>query len=294
MDYFIIFLLLIVIFTFLSDQKVLTLNEIKQKDKDLNEKINKIYNDLLIVTISEEIKNDVSLFIETIKEKVKHSDKNYIIVKDKNVELGKDNIRLIIGNYINKKEKISGFMANYEYQYIENRKLKNILNELYNVGINYLNIFSKSSIKQHSVIVFKIYEVDEFNNRNKIITFSPCDELKVVPSKIGNEEILEKISIAYDSDFKAILKSILLVIVGISVTANLIYALFEFRFGEIVVAYIMYWCYNYVLKYMYSPIGKYKVLARYILPLFIIIYLILQIINSIKRKSISNKKVQAS
>ena len=33
------------------------------------------------------------------------------------------------------------------------KKIKNFLNELYNVGINYLNIFSKSDIKAYSIII---------------------------------------------------------------------------------------------------------------------------------------------
>lgn len=295
MDYFIVFLLVLIIFTFLSDQKVLQIDEIERKIKHLNKEISRIHNDLLVISIDENTKNDTSTLLETIREKINNDNKKYIMLKDSNVKLTAKEIKLIIANYINKEEKMSGFLANYEYQYIENRKFKNMWNELRNMGINYLNIFSKSDIKVHSVIIMKNTEVENvITNSNKLITFAPCEELKILPSKINKEEFLRKIEKVYDSDIKAILKSILLVIVGVSVTANLIYAVYSLHLGELIIAYIMYWCYSYVLKYMYSPIGKYKVLARYLLPLFVVIYLVFQLINSIKRKGISNKKVQAS
>ena len=84
------------------------------------------------------------------------------------------------------------------------------------------------------------------------------------------------------------------IIVGVIVTSNLIYSIYLIDINKIIISSILYWCYSYVLRYMYSPIGKYKILSKYLLPIFLVLYLFFRVLNIVKNISMRNKKVQAS
>lgn len=292
MDYFAVFLLVIIIFTFLSDKRMLETQEISKKLDNITKRVEEIYRDLLIIEFNNE-KNEDEIY-DKINSKLNKSLKKYIILKDKDLKISNKSIKKMIANYINQNEKKCVFIVNYEYKYIKNKKIKDILNELYIAGINYINIFSKSHINGGTITILKREEVDARNKKKiKSINFSPCNDIKIMTNKNSFKYFFNKLTDIYDSDIKIILKSLLLISLGITVTSNLIHAITILNVEQIIIASMIYWCYSYVLNYMYSPIGKYKILSKYLLPIYIIIYFGFQIIYGIKRR-INHKKVHAS
>lgn len=307
MDYFIVFLLVIIIFTFISDKKVISINLLNGKIKNINNEIDKIYDETLIIHIDDEIIKDKNMLVESINNKIASDiTKNYVMLLLKNTSLNDNDIKILIANYINVNKKPCGFRPMYQYKYMANRKIKNIIKELKEATINYINIFSKSDIDSYAVIILMKDEIDEINyifsknNEKKIISFSPCENVKVMcNSAKGN--LLSEIEEMHNLDFKAIVKSGILILSGITITANIISAIYNLEVVNIIVSFIIYWCYNFVIKYMYKPIGKYKFVSSYLFPVFLIIYLMIVIINSIKirkdkkkDKQKENKKVHAS
>lgn len=292
MDYFAVILLVIIIFTFLSDKKVLETQEINKKIDNIDRRVEEIYNDLLIIEFNK-AKNEDEIY-ELINRKLIKSCNKYIILKDKDLKISNNSIKKMIANYINQNERKCVFIVNYEYKYIKNKKSKDILNELYIAGINYINIFSKAHVNGGAITILKREEIGTGNKKKvKCINFSPCNDIKIITNKKSFNHLLNKLTDIYDSDFKMILKSLLLIVLGVTVTTNLIHAITILNIEQIIIASMIYWCYSYVLNYMYSPIGKYRIISKYLLPIYIIIYFGFQIIYGVKRK-INHKKVHAS
>lgn len=296
MDYFIVFLLLIIIFTFISDKKVISINTLKGKIKNINSKIKNIYDEMLIIRIDDNIKKEKQQLIEYVNKKTANNiTKEYVMLLFGNVSVNNSDIRILIANYINCGKKSCGFMPTYKYKYMGNRKIKSIINELKVAVINYINIFSKSDIDSYSILILKKEEIDDinymFHNNNKnteensnkkvIISFSPSENVKVMCNN-NKERLIEEIEEMHNLDFKAIVKSGILILVGITITANIISALYSTNITNIIVSLVVYWCYNFILKYMYKPIGKYKFISGYLFPVFLIIYLTIVILKKLK------------
>lgn len=296
MNYFVIILLVVIIFTFLSDKKILGIEQIKIKQPNIDKKIEEVYSESLLVTIDDNFRINKSDISKVIDNKTKKELKKYIILKSNNIELSDITIKTVIANYINEKERPSVFRCSYEYQYISHKTLKNIWEELCLVGINYLNIFSKSNSNLYGVMIFKREDIDEFisNSDKTFITFIPSKDIKMIPKEGNVKELIKTLEKVYNSDIRTVIKSLLLIIVGVIVTSNLIYSIYLIDINKIIISSILYWCYSYVLRYMYSPIGKYKMLSKYLLPIFLVLYLFFRVLNTIKNISIRNKKVQAS
>lgn len=297
MDYFIVFLIIIIIFTFLSDKKVISIDKIKEQLDTIEKQVDDLYNKTLIVSISREEKNNREKTIERINNLVKNNtDKEYVILLN-GVDVEADSIKILLANYINQEEKMCIFRTSYEYQYINHEKFKDIKNELKVVAINYINIFSKSYIDTEGVIILKLNEMQKLLDQQKtkkIIVFSPSEHLKILCSQNSTKHAISNIEENYYMDITAILKSILIIIVGVSVTANIINSIYNMDITSIITSGVIYWCYKFVLTYMYMPIGKYKFLAKYIFPIFLAGYLLVIVLNKTRKMLLRNKKVHAT
>lgn len=298
MDYFIVFLLLIIIFTFMSDKKVNSIQELESKNENINNEINEVYNNILITKINKKLDNNKELK-KTYKKLIAYN-KQYVLIKTSGVNLNLESVKTLIANYINVERKACGFMPSYTYKYMNHKTFNDIKQELKIATINYINIFSKEDLNSYGVIILNKEELENIindENKSEIITFSPSEQIEVTWNENNKNNVIEEVKEIYDADFKAVIKSGLLIAVGLTVTANIISATYDFNLNNIIISGIMYWCYMFVLKYMYSPIGKYKVVAKYLFPIFLMCYLVILFIGSItkkRKKNVSNKNVHVS
>jgi len=289
MDYFVVLLLLIIIFTFMSDKKIISLTQIQNKIENINELIEQIYNETIVVDVERNNRNGINSIKDIIKQQRVNSENNdnikYIMIKDKSIKLDDEKKKLLIANYINVKMKPSFFRGSYEYKYVNNKRLEDLKNELYLAIFNYINIFEKQNLNTNGVIVIKQSELNKILNKNErgTVFFSASEELKIEENILSKEELVEEIKTIYNSDIKVLIKSLLLIFVGITVVANLLHAIYILNLTQIIIAVIIYWCYNYVLTYMYKPIGKYKIFVKYLLPVFLMFYMILLLVNFIRK-----------
>lgn len=297
MDYFIVFLLVIIIFTFASDKKVISIKTLEGKIENLNEEIETIYNETAVINLKNIKINEKKEVIEYIHNNLKKDEKKkHVMLLLQEIEFSDSDIKTLIANYINSGKKACGFMPNYQYKYIGHKKIRNIISELKIVAINYINIFSKSNVNMFGVIILNKNEVSGVNyvanmgNNKEIITYSPCESVKVMCDN-ANDNLQKDAYESYnwDIDIKVIFKSGMLILAGIIVTANIVSAIYSMNFLNVIVSIIIYWCYSFVLKYMYTPIGKYKLLARYLFGVVLIIYLIIFTLNIFKKLRSKNK-----
>ena len=193
LDYFVVILLVIIIFTFLRDKKILDIQKIKQNIPELEDKINSILQDI-------EVKSFKNINSEQDLTNIEFCTSKYLIIIDEKIKLTRREQKTLIANYINEHEKICGFNVSYEYSRKNNNrkikdKIKNILNKLKVIAINYINIFSKQQLSSYGIVICKREEIfkilnGEFEYKN-IQSFIPNEQISIeIESVKLNKQIL--------------------------------------------------------------------------------------------------------
>lgn len=266
MYYVQIVLLLVLIFLILNDKKVKDINELSIE----KEKILEVIDNLKIINLDRE---EISkLQMTDIK-----TDSKYVLMKNKDISINDKSLNTIVANFIDINYEICGFNINYKLD----NKVRNILKKAYVALINYLLLFQKHNILSYGVILFKI---EDFSKVKNITSFMADD--KILNYSIDNSNIKKLKTIYKDSlkhmDFIMGLKTVLTIFTGSVICTSLIYNFINISYDnymDFLISVTLYYCYTYILNYIYKPMGRYKVLVSYIFPLYILIFVILSVIN---------------
>lgn len=292
MDYFSVIVLIIIIFIFITDRKAKTIEEIKTGNDNIQNEIDDVKQNLEIIEVSTKDMNYDKLLKNIQSKKL---EKEHIIIKNNRIKLNENDIDTLIANYISSKGRICGF--NLQYSYNEKRwSIKKIYVDI----INYLNIFNKQELSTYAVIICKREDRDKLQEeksfKENLISYTPTEFTNIT---LTNEEIkkdnLKKIYTykLESANISITLKILLLIFSGSIITTNLIYYIFNVNnnINGLIIAAVIYFCYSYIIRYIYRPIGRRRVFASYIFPLYFIAYIVVSIYTLISKVI---KKVHAS
>ena len=274
MDYFSVIILIIVTFVFVSDRSVKSITTIQNSCSRPNilDEICVINNELESIQFEEKDINYTN-----ITKNIKKNKKQYILIKNSKLKLTEYDKKALIANFIVSNMNPCGFNLVYEYA---NKKWS--FKKLYIDIINYLNIFNKEEISTYGVIICKKQDflIGEKHLKNQIISFTPCKFTRIKISEREIENInfktmyINKISKAKIS---LIIKILLLIISGSIITTNLIYSILNANnnINGLIISSIIYYCYSYIIRYIYKPIGRQRIIATYIFPIYFISYIVI-------------------
>lgn len=290
MDYFSVIVLVIVIFIFASDRSVKSIDNIIKEKTDINilQEIRNVKEKIDVIKISTKDMHYANILKITKKTKNK-----YVLLQNSELELTEKDIDTLIANYIYSNKISCGF--NLLYVYCEK---KWTFKKLYLDIINYLNIFNKKELSTYGVVICAKEDFSKCENKFKkdIVSYTPSqythveftkDEIKTTKLK---RIYISKIS---EANIDIVIKILLLIISGSIITTNLIYSIFNVNnnINGLIISLVVYYCYSYIIRYIYKPIGKQRVIATYIFPIYFISYIIVGISSLVSR---GIKKVQAS
>lgn len=281
MDYFNVIVLIIVSFIFVSDRKIKEIEELEKQDSEILKKAEELMLNLQIIDTDMQEKNTVNL-----EEVIINTEKQYTLLKNKWLNLDNELIKTLIANYIISSKKICGFNAVY-FNSNENKKVN--LKRIYIDGINYLEIFNKQKLDNYGVVIIDKEHLIENNEYMKdIVSFVPGKniKLKIDCSNLSVDSIKKMcLNKLHKSDIKVILKIMFLILAGSTITANLIYSVFNVLndVTGFVIAAIIYYCYSYIIRYLYEPIGRKRFAAKYIFPIYFLSYIVVVIYELIKK-----------
>lgn len=272
MDYFSVIILVIVAFIFISDRNIKSIEKIKQEKTNINieQEIDNINEKLEI--IKTESKN---INLDNLQNIIKKSNNQYILIQNNEIELSKEQLNMLLANYINLDQHPCGFNLLYTY-----KEKKFSLKKIYLDIINYLNIFNRKEINSYGVIICKKSDLllSEEKFIDKVISFTPNEitDIEYKKQDINTHKIkniyFKKIS---NANIEIILKIILLIISGSIITTNLIYAIFNINneINNLIISLVIYYCYSYIIRYIYKPLGRKRIIATYIFPIYFIAYI---------------------
>ena len=132
MDYFSIVILVIVAFTFTLDRKMLDINTISKKNPKIKSTVRKLIKKLNV------IKCDMETITYNSLMQIAETKKKYILLVTNMLNLEKEQIEVLVANYIVSNKVICG----YNLRYIYSAK-REFLKGIYVNGINYLNVFDR-------------------------------------------------------------------------------------------------------------------------------------------------------
>lgn len=281
MDYFSVIILVIVIFIFVSDRKIKDIDKIKseKQDEQLLAKIEDINENLDIIQV-----NEGQMNFKNICRLAKKTTKEYILVQNRKVKLNKTAIDILIANYI-----AYNSPCGFNMLYVYNSK-KWSLNNIYIDIINYLNIFNKRELSTYGVVIVKKYDLlqTEKNLKKMLISFLPND-ITQVEFKYSEIDKLRFKKIYFNkikkSNPEIIFKIMCLIISGSIITTNLIYSILHISnsISGVIISGVIYYCYSYIIRYIYNPMGKRRFIATYIFPIYFISYIIIVVRTGSKK-----------
>lgn len=286
MDYFSVIVLILVTLIFVSDRNIKSLEKIECEDANILEKVRQIRSNIDIVSVK-------NINYKNILANLKDNDKEYILLHNNKIQLDEYKIQTLISNYITCNQRMCGFNLLYIYSEKQQR-LKRIYLEI----INYLNIFNRKEIATYGIIVGKKIDLkqNEGEIKKQIICYTPS---KITYIELKKEEIsTERLKNIYldkirKSNLGVVLKILLLIISGSIITTNLIYSLLNVNknINNCIISLVIYYCYSYIIRYIYKPVGKQRVVASYIFPIYFILYVFVGLVDCCARVI---KNVQAS
>lgn len=288
MDYFSVIVLIIVVFIFMADRKVKTIEAIRKENNDILKEIETLKQNLKLIKVEPKDMEYSKLQknIETIKQE-------YVLIQNEEIKLNENDVNKLIANYIKVEKNPCGFNLQYSY----NEK-KWSFKKLYIDIINYLNIFNKQEISTYGVVISTKEDLTKIEKefKEKLISYIPTEITNVnfTNDKIKKEQLKEiYIRKLNSANISIILKLLLLIISGSIITTNLVYSVFDINnnINSLIIAIVIYYCYSYIIRYIYKPIGKQRVVASYIFPLYFIAYVFVSIQTLISKVI---KKVHAS
>lgn len=288
MDYFSVIILIIVTFVFISDRSVKSIEDIRQNKKDIESEIKVIKSNIEIINVS-----SLEMNYNNVVYIAKNSKKEYILLKNRKIDLKEEHIDIIIANYLATEKRTCGFNLLYEYN-----EAKWSLKKLYIDIINYLNIFNKYDLSTYGIIMCEKNNLDlnEQEFKQKLLTYTPTEftDIEYNKQEISSSKIkkiyIDKLT---KSNISLIFKILLLIFSGSIITTNLVYSILNANnnISGLLVSGVIYYCYSYIIRYIYRPIGKQRIVATYIFPIYFIAYIIVSVYTGISKVI---KKVHAS
>ena len=288
MDYFSVIILIIVTFVFVSDRNVKSIEDIRKNKNDIDSEIQSIKSNIEIINVSslEMNYNNVIYLAQNSKEE-------YVLLKNREIDLKEEDIDIIIANYVSTEKRTCGFNLLYEYN-----EVKWSLKKLYIDIINYLNIFNKYDLSTYGIIICtkNNLALNEQEFKQKLLTYTPAEFTDIEYNK--QEISASKLKRIYinkltKSNVSIIVKILLLIISGSIITTNLIYSVLNVNnnISGVIISAVIYYCYSYIIRYIYKPVGKQRIVATYIFPIYFIAYIGVTIYTGISKVI---KKVHAS
>lgn len=283
--------MVLVLFLFLKDKKLLSkeyiqkrshkydIEEIEKRQKYIKENIEcMFYTD--------------NIDINSIKEK-------YVLLYREDVVLCDELLEEIYLNYIIQKEKPCAFSGRYNVD--ESIKAKNKFKEklkgfLYSNLLNYICIFDKDNIDNYFIIILKKEEIESlFNKQIPLKNVKSFDSEKIcinINYKTQEErrDVFEKYLYSIrNMSMKTTVRIGLFIFTAGTVTVNLINNIInlEKNIYLSLVSIFMYYCYSKITRYIFKSVGKLRYIAPYLFPLYVISYIITYIYIVIDKKHIS-------
>lgn len=250
MNYIAIIVLTLIIFFLMTKKKP------DVQDLSVSNEIQYVLDNITIISSYEELKR-------------KTINTQYVLIANK--ELADISKLVIIKNFVANEFKTCGF--NYHYTVLKKDKFfKKIMNELKAVCVNYINIMDNS----HTVICGKSENIKEDIQKNNIISFEASEKLK---ADIVEYNFSKKVTEKFRINLKSFVSVFLTIFSGSIVLANVLYnavQLMQFKGSiyDIVVCVLIYICYSNITIYVYASLGKFKFIASYFFPIFIVLYLL--------------------
>ncbi len=282
MDYFSVIVLIIVVFIFMADRKTKTLEQTIKENSSILEEVENVKQNMKIITIDSKDMNYDKLF-KSIQEE--NLEVQYIFIQNNEMNLTHDAIDTLIANYVVNEKRPCGFNLIYSY----NEK-KWSIKKIYVDIINYLNIFNRQELSTYGIIILK--KEDDLNNEKRfkenLISYTANESTNV---NFSNKEIKkDKLKRIYvdklnRANISIIIKMLLLIFSGSIITTNLIYSILNVNnnINAVIIALVIYYCYSYIIRYIYIPIGKQRVIASYIFPIYFIAYIIVSIYTLVSK-----------
>jgi len=283
-----VIVLVIVVFIFMSDRKIKTLETIEQEYSNILDKINEVKQNLKIIEFKFQ-----NMTYDNFLKNIKNTEQEYILIQNNEIILEENAKNTLIANYIINGKRPCGFNLLYAY----NEK-KWSLKKLYVDIINYLNIFNKQELSTYGVVICR--KQDEIQNeksfKQSLISYTPNAFTTVsFTDKTIKKDKLKRIYInkLSNANISIIIKILLLILSGSIITTNLIYAILNVKnnISGLTIALVIYYCYSYIIRYIYKPIGKQRMFASYIFPVYFVAYIIVSSYTFISKVI---KKVHAS
>lgn len=265
MNYLAIFILVIVVIFLIQKKQVVRYGENNVSEENL-EKMKYIKNNLECICTKEMSHNNVLNRIENSKAE-------YIFLS-KSASVTESQMDLVIYNFVLSDETPCGFDALYYFEKTP-KKLKNILTNLIVACMNYIQMLRKEDVYSHYFVCLKKEAISE--RKIKIQSFELSNELC---KKVTNFRVKEFILKRNKLKLSAILNFAFVILAGTIVTANVVYNL-DAVISKSASAYnvlacaLIYVCYSNILGKVYSPMGRFRFIASYLFPLYIVLYVIM-------------------
>ena len=259
-----------IIFSYIDEQKIKSLNQIKKED--LTDKIKMVKKSIKIY----EYENDINEITDN------SDDKNYdhIMIKRKGVVLDDKTFDILLANYIDREYSPIGINGVYE---VLNSKWQ-IKRYIYKVLINLVRMFDKKHLRSYPIVIL--------NNKNisrKLISFMPEENIVVKINNIKKESFINEINNLNKISF---LSMVLYLYFSASISINMIYSLINFNLSLIYILSFIITTTVYVVnaiirKILFNTFSREKSIFKYLILLiyiFVIIYIIyIRIKNIITR-----------
>lgn len=262
MNYLAIFVLVIVVIFLLQKQQIKEYKE-ENVSKENLAKIKYVKENVIYICTK-------SLTDKEVLEKVKQANYKYVFLT-KNPNISESEKDTVIYNFVLHFEVPCGFSVLY-YAKPKGNVFKNIFWPLAAACINYIQMLRREELFSYFFVCMK--KEDAYLTQIKLQSFELSNILRSEVTSIKTKEfVLKKTKLK----FSAILNFFFVILAGSLVTANVIYNLnavitMNASVYNVVACALIYVCYANVLSKVYSSMGKFRFIASYLFPVYIVVY----------------------
>lgn len=273
MNYLAIFILVIVVI-FLLQKKQVTKYKEENVSKENLTKMHYIKENTEYIYTKD--KTDIQIVDE-----INTSNKEYVFLT-KEDKITQNQIDIVIYNFILEEENVCGFNMLY---YVQNTKgiIKNIATHILVACINYIQMLRKEDIYSYHFVCLKKDNIlkGKTKNINKKKVNVQCFELsEFLKKEVTTFRVKEFVLKRNKLRISSILNFAFAILAGTVVTANVIYNLNEVinknaSVYNVLACALIYVCYSNILSKVYSPMGRFRFVASYLFPIYIVLYVVL-------------------
>ncbi len=264
MNYLAIFILVIVVIFLIQKKQVMRYDEKNISEEDLK-KMQYIRNNLECICTK-------GLLHKEITNKMKNAKSEYILLS-KSESVSKNQIDIVLYNFILANESPCGFDALFYFEK-KSRKIKDVLFKFMAACMNYIQMLRKEDIYSHYFVCLKKEEL--YVKKVNLQSFELSNSLRKKVTKFRVKEFVLKRN---KLKFSTILNFAFVILAGTIVTANVIYNLNavisrKASAYNVLACALIYVCYSNILGKVYSPMGRFRFIASYLFPIYIVLYII--------------------